>query len=91
MPPSAYRVSRQTITKTTRSTGLQLNKILSNKVKCLKCNDTIESTHVHDFKWCKCKSIAVDGGHAYLKRVFGEDLNETYGWEDLSEEETDED
>jgi hypothetical protein len=44
-------------------------KIAINKAKCLKCNDIIESKHVHDFKWCSCKTIAVDGGHEYLKRL----------------------
>ena len=34
-----------------------------------KCKDIIESKHVHDFKWCSCKSIAVDGGLEYLRRV----------------------
>lgn len=43
-------------------------KIIINKIKCNKCGDIIESTHVHDFKWCKCKSVAVDGGKEYLKR-----------------------
>ena len=43
-------------------------KILVNKIQCKKCNDIIESKHVHDFKWCTCKSIAVDGGLEYLRR-----------------------
>ena len=42
--------------------------ILSNKIRCKKCGDTIESEHRHDFKWCKCESCAVDGGKSYLKR-----------------------
>ena len=45
------------------------NKILVNKIQCKKCKDIIESKHVHDFKWCSCKSIAVDGGLEYLRRV----------------------
>ena len=44
-------------------------KIKSNKIKCRKCDDVIESKHVHDFKWCSCKTIAVDGGKDYLRRV----------------------
>jgi len=44
-------------------------KILVNKIQCKKCKDIIESKHVHDFKWCTCKSIAVDGGLEYLRRV----------------------
>ena len=45
------------------------NKILVNKIQCNKCKDIIESKYVHDFKWCSCKSIAVDGGLEYLRRV----------------------
>jgi len=41
--------------------------ILKNRIQCKKCLDIIESTHVHDFKWCKCRSIAVDGGRDYMK------------------------
>ena len=44
-------------------------KILINKAQCKKCNDIIESKHIHDLKWCSCKSIAVDGGLEYLRRV----------------------
>lgn len=44
-------------------------KILVNKIQCKKCKDIIESKYVHDFKWCKCKSIAVDGGLEYLRRI----------------------
>ena len=44
-------------------------KILVNKIQCKKCKDIIESKHVHDFKWCSCKSIAVDGGLEYLRRI----------------------
>ena len=45
-------------------------KIIKNQVKCLSCGDIIESTHVHDFKWCSCKNVAVDGGKQYLRRNF---------------------
>ena len=55
--------------------------ITKNAIKCNKCGDIIESTHVHDFKWCKCKSVAVDGGLQYLRRLgYRED------WTELSEE-----
>lgn len=55
-------------------------KIIRNVIKCNKCGDVIESNSVHDFKFCSCGSVAVDGGHEYLKRSgnFGD-------WEDLSE------
>ena len=56
-------------------------KILKNSIKCNLCGDTIESTHVHDFKWCKCGKVAVDGGREYLKRVY----NNPADIEDLSQ------
>ncbi len=45
-----------------------MQKILINKIKCKKCGDIIESVSVHDFKFCKCGAVAVDGGHEYLRR-----------------------
>lgn len=43
--------------------------ILSNQVRCKKCGDEPFSAHRHDFKYCKCETIAVDGGMDYLRRV----------------------
>jgi hypothetical protein len=43
--------------------------ILHNKIQCTKCLDIIESVHRHDFKWCKCGAVAVDGGKDYMRRV----------------------
>ena len=56
--------------------------IIHNRAKCLICGDIIESVHRHDFKWCSCGNLAVDGGHDYLRRCFKdrakyEDLSET--------------
>ena len=45
-----------------KENNLYDKKILVNKIQCKKCNDIIESKNVHDFKWCTCKSKAVDGG-----------------------------
>lgn len=39
------------------------------KLKCLKCGDIIQSTHRHDFKWCGCGAVAIDGGDAYTRVV----------------------
>ena len=61
-------------------------KIMVNKIRCKKCGDVIESKSVHDLKFCKCESVAVDGGHNYLRR-----LGEPENWEDLSEYEVIED
>jgi hypothetical protein len=43
-------------------------KIITNKIRCKKCGDIITSESVHDFKFCSCQSVAVDGGHEYLRR-----------------------
>lgn len=55
-------------------------KIIRNAIRCLKCGDVIESTSVHDFKFCSCGACAVDGGHDYLRRV-----GNLEDWEDVSE------
>lgn len=54
-----------------------MSKIISNKIRCRKCNDTIESTHRHDFRYCSCGTVAVDGGREYLRRLGNlEDMEE---------------
>jgi hypothetical protein len=42
-------------------------KLIRNRIRCKKCQDVIESTHVHDFKYCKCNSVFVDGGLEYCR------------------------
>lgn len=59
-----------------------MQKIIHNRIRCKSCGDVIESVHVHDFKWCSCGAVAVDGGHDYLKRSF---KNSPKDYEDLSE------
>jgi hypothetical protein len=44
-------------------------KVISNKIRCRDCGDVIESRYCHDFKFCKCGAVAVDGGREYLRRV----------------------
>ena len=53
--------------------------IMHNKIQCRKCGDIIESYTRHDFKFCECESVAVDGGKDYLSRS-GEYKN----WTELS-------
>jgi hypothetical protein len=43
--------------------------ILQNQIRCNKCGDEPYSAHRHDFKYCECGSVAVDGGMLYLKRI----------------------
>ena len=45
---------------------------MGNKIQCLSCLDIIESLHVHHMVWCKCGSIALDGGDEYQKVSFKE-------------------
>ena len=44
-------------------------KIISNKIKCLHCDEIIESKSHYDFKRCSCGACAVDGGTSYLRRL----------------------
>ena len=48
-------------------------EIISNKIKCKKCGDIIESKSTDDYKRCSCGAVAVDGGKAYLKRIGSEE------------------
>lgn len=48
---------------------IKVEVIIRNAAQCLKCNDIVESVHRHDFRWCKCGAIAVDGGKEYRRRV----------------------
>ena len=65
-----------------------IKNIKRNVIRCNHCGDIIESTHVHDFKWCSCKMVFVDGGHEYLRRGF---TNSEDDYEELSEYEVSKD
>lgn len=67
-----------------------IERIRTNKIKCKKCGDIIESIDVHDFKWCFCGAVAVNGGREYLRRVGNEeDFEELSHFIKLSEITTD--
>ena len=52
-------------------------EIISNKIKCKKCGDVIESKSTNDLKRCSCGAVAIDGGKDYLKRIgYEEDYEE---------------
>ena len=64
-------------------------KIIRNSAKCAKCGDEIESKYHHDFKFCKCHSIAVDGGKNYIKRCGElEDIIDTSIYKEIIHEDT---
>lgn len=45
-----------------------IGDIFLNQAKCLVCGDVIASNHRHDFVWCSCKGLAVDGGSWMSRR-----------------------
>ena len=51
--------------------------ILRNSARCPQCGDEIESRHRHDFRFCRCGAMGVDGGHEYIRRIgaFGENTS----------------
>ena len=55
-------------------------KIIRNRIKCKHCGDIIESTSIHDFRFCSCGKVAVDGRKYYLKRT-----GNPNDWEELSD------
>ena len=44
------------------------------KIKCLICEDIIESKTVHDLVSCKCESCYIDGG-SYYSHIGAKDFN----------------
>ena len=63
------------------------------KLKCLICNEVIESKYTHDFVSCKCGGCFVDGGKEYF-RCGGKDFSKMLviyddGTEKLLKEEMD--
>lgn len=57
-------------------------KLIKNMIKCNSCGDVIESKYTHDFKFCSCGTVSIDGGLSYVKRSF---KNSPDDFEDLSE------
>ena len=46
--------------------------------KCVSCNTTIYSRARHDFHFCKCGEIAIDGGFDYLKLCYKNGRPQTF-------------
>ena len=59
-----------------------IGDIWSNTATCNLCGETIRSKNRHDFVWCKCENIAVDGGSWYSKRIFN---GSAESWTDRTE------
>ena len=50
--------------------GVKYNQI-RHAIYCKKCKDTIESKSIHDFIYCSCLSIGIDGGIEDGNRIIG--------------------
>lgn len=50
---------------------------IATAIACIQCGEIIHSKNRHDFKWCGCGAIAIDGGIDYTK-ITGYD--EDYIW-----------
>ena len=60
--------------------------LVSNKARCKRCGDVIESKDVHDFVMCSCRAIFVDGGHDYARRGgFPEDFEDLSEWKEVDD------
>lgn len=59
-----------------------MQKITINRIRCKNCDDLIENETVHDFKYCFCETVFVDGGHDYLRRGY---MKRSDDYEELSE------
>ena len=35
---------------------------IRHAIQCKKCLEIIESKHIHDFKYCSCMAVGIDGG-----------------------------
>ena len=55
--------------------------IIINRIKCVHCGEILVSNNRHDFKFCSCKKVGIDGGRDYLRRVF----DDKFDYFDLSE------
>lgn len=51
------------------------------KIRCLKCNDIIESLSAHGLKECSCGSCFINGGDKYI-RIGGEFKDIAFVYED---------
>ena len=40
-------------------------------IQCKKCLETIESKHRHDFKYCSCRAVGIEGGISAGNRILG--------------------
>ncbi len=66
--PDYHWTMSKGLTKEARK-EMHTGDIWINAAVCVKCKDYVRSMNRHDFKYCKCGSIAVDGGSHYIRRL----------------------
>jgi hypothetical protein len=42
-------------------------KITRSRLRCLLCDDVIESKNTHDYRTCGCGNAMIDGGRSYIR------------------------
>ena len=58
-----------------------MNKIVTNKAKCLNCNDELISVNAGYVVECKCGNLKIDGGKEFCQRI----IKDTNKWEEQRE------
>lgn len=53
-------------------------RLVRNAIRCLSCNDFIESQSRHDFVSCSCGRVSVDGGLEYNRILWKADGGPTF-------------
>jgi hypothetical protein len=61
------------------------------KLKCKKCGGVIESKFNHDFKYCPCRNIFIDGGMKYTRWGWAGKGNRDENLTEILDEETEND
>ena len=44
---------------------------IRHAIQCKKCLEIVESKHLHDFKYCSCRAVGIDGGVSAGNRILG--------------------
>lgn len=53
-------------------------RIKCNRIRCKRCDDIIESRDIYDQKFCKCRSVAIDGGKDYQRILWASGNSEEW-------------
>lgn len=63
----------------------KIKQIISNKVRCMFCNETIESKNIKKFVSCTCGKILIWGAKETLGRKWPKGFPKDRSYEELSE------